>query len=297
MTKLHRYIIATLLSLVFILAFIAINLPDGKTHIHFLDIGQGDAAFIQSPYGHKILVDGGPGIKVLEELSTVLPFYDRKIDLLILTHPDQDHIEGAIEVLKNYHVGQVLFTGIGSNSPFYEAFLGQLKSKSIPFYLAASEEDFRITDHLYLDIIHPIQSLAGDVPSQPNNSSIVFNLIYGPHRVLFTGDIEKEIEDQILESNSDLTAHTLKVAHHGSKTSSTANFLHKVQADYAVIQSELHNRHGHPHDEILDRLQSSGIKTIYRNDLQGRIHFQYDLHSLAVKTEKTPSAKMIQLLE
>lgn len=247
------------------------NLPDGNLHVHFLNVGQGDSILIRTPTASNILIDGGPGSKVVDELSSTLPFYENTIDLLVLTHPDKDHIEGTIDVLERFKVRQVLLTGASQQSSFYNAFLSQVDSKNIPTIFANSSTDLDLGHKIYLDIVYPTETLLGKTPDQPNNASINLRLLYGQNSLLLTGDIEAETEQKILATSQDIRARHLKVAHHGSKTSSTPEFLQAVSAQFAYIQAAPDNRFGHPHSQILDRLQSHGIQRIYRNDIDGHI--------------------------
>ncbi len=246
------------------------KLPNGNLKVSFLDIGQGDSILIQTPYLQNILVDGGPGQKVLNELGDILPPVMTKIDLIILSHPHQDHMDGLIKVLDRHEVGAVLFSGVNYKSPFYTEFLKNINLKKIPTFIANSNNDLKIAENIYIDIIYPNKSFVAKNIDNVNNSSVVAKLIYGDKKIMFTGDCEKECEMDILKSDFDLSADILKVGHHGSNTSTTAEFLNSINPKKAIIQCGKDNKFGHPKQETLDKLEKLNIE-IKRNDLEGRI--------------------------
>ncbi len=251
------------------------ELPDGRAHLWFLDVGQGDAVLIQTPEGHNVLIDGGPKSKVLEELSEVLAYFNRQIDLMVLTHPHADHLEGLVEVLKRYEVGAVLITGVGYNNHYYDEFLrdvGAMRDDGeLDVFVAEAGMDFKVGS-LYLDVLYPFEPLIGRTISNVNNSSIVIRATLG-WRAMLTGDCEVECEEEILEAGFELGADILKAGHHGSKTASSAEFVEAVGPEIAVIQLGEDNKFGHPHAETLRAFYRAGIREIFRNDLDGRISF------------------------
>jgi competence protein ComEC len=248
------------------------KLPDDKFHIYFFDVGQGDCIFIKTPLNHKILIDGGPFNSVLDNLGEVLPFFDSKIDLIILTHPHSDHIDGLFEVLKKYQVAHVLFTGVLSDEEVYLEFLKHIINFNIPVTFADYQNDFLFGDVLF-DVVYPISPFFEQSFENLNNSSIVLKILYRDHSILLMGDCEIECEQELIDFNLILDSDILKVGHHGSKTASSLDFLYKVSAEIAVIQSSSDNKWGHPHFEVLENLKTSGVKQIYRNDLNGTVEF------------------------
>ncbi len=174
------------------------SLPDGKLRICALDVGQGDAIFVRTPLGKNIVVDGGPENTVLQKLGEHLGFFDRTIDLVILTHPHSDHIDGLIEILKRYRVKRVVFNPIEYHYPAYEEFLRILEN-TVPFDFADASSDYLIEPDVYLDILYPLSSQVGEKLENINNASVVFVLRYGNTRALFMGDAETEEEREILE--------------------------------------------------------------------------------------------------
>jgi len=278
------------------------ELPDRKMHLQFLDVGQGDAILIQTPEGHNILIDGGPKSNVMEELSDTLPFFNRDIDFMVLTHPHADHLEGLVEVLERYRVKAVLITGVAYNNVYYDEFLKELSrlvseggesgdggngesgvagESGFKLFIAQANMDFRVGSVLF-DVIYPISSLAGREVTNLNNSSIVMRVSYkdlggsdGEQRILLSGDCEIECEEEILAEGIDLRADIYKAGHHGSKTASSPSYVQAIAPKIAVIQCGEGNKFGHPHAETLRTFYSLGITDVWRNDLDGRIEFTY----------------------
>lgn len=248
-----------------------------KIKIDFFDIGQGSAIFIAAPNGNQVLIDGGPSDAVLAKLGEAMPLGDRQIELLILTHPDADHLDGLVEVLRRYDVAQILETGIVDSTADYRAWNDLIKQKNIPVVLAQAGQVVKIADNLEIKILHPFGQIAGqDFKNNTNASSIVGKLIYGQNTMLFTGDAEGSVEAPLVFFGVNLKADILVVGHHGSKNSSSADFLAAVAPQIAVIQVGLKNKYGFPTQEVLDRLKTVGAK-IFRTDLDGDIDFTCDL--------------------
>jgi len=249
--------------------------PEEKTRIDFFDIGQGSAILVSAPNQNQVLIDGGPSDAILAKLGRTLPLFDEKIELLILTHPDSDHLSGLIEVLKRYEVGEILETGILDNSAEYREWNNLIKQKNIPVIFARAGQTVKIADNLKIDILYPFGQIAGqDFGDDTNRTSIVGRIIYGENEILFTGDAEKTAENSLIFAGVDLRADLLVVGHHGSKTSTGDNFLAAVAPQIAVIQAGRNNRYGHPSDETLERLKGLDIR---RTDLSGDLALQCDL--------------------
>lgn len=245
--------------------------PDGLLHIYFLNVGQGDAILLRTPSGINILVDGGPKQNVIRELNDVLPFFDRTLDYILLTHPDQDHIEGLISVLQKYPVEKVLFTGSAKKSYFYDRFIELIAEKNIPVIIADQNSDIILADGVFLDILFPFSQIVGR-SLDTNNISLMAKVIYGTNEILLTGDAETAEEIEILNGHVNIDSDILKVAHHGSNTSTTEEFLKAVSPEYSVISVGKNNKHHHPHPSILKRLKQFNTK-ILRTDRDGRIEF------------------------
>ena len=208
-------------------------LPDHKLHINFFDVGQGDSILIKTPSGKNILIDGGPDLKVLEHLGRELPFINRKIDILVLTHPDSDHSTSFKEIARRYKIGGILFTGLDHPLGHYQAFLSELERQDIEIIIPDTDIDIDLNDGVVLDVIWPELDTS---LNKTNNSSVVIRLMYyGIAVAMLTGDIEHESELGILASGSDLKSYLLKVPHHGSKTSSTPGFVLEVDPEKVFI--------------------------------------------------------------
>ncbi len=273
MKKITRYFIPFFI-LVAVLSYIHhTHLSHGHLIVHFLDIGQGDSILIQTPSDKLILIDGGPGTEILTELDEILPFLEKEIDLMILTHPHADHIEGLVPVLKRYQVNAALITGVEYSNSYYEEFLRDLRGEA-EIYYAWAETDFDFGDGVMVDVLYPFEPLIGEEFENLNNSSIIMRLVYGEVEILLTGDAEAEVEEELLEAGIWLDSDVFKAGHHGSRTASSRDFLEEVDPEIVVIQCGEGNSFGHPHQETLDAFEEIGAK-VYRNDLDGRVTIEF----------------------
>lgn len=245
-----------------------------RLEIDYLDVGQGDAILIKTPYGQNILVDGGPNNKILEELGENLPVWDRTIDLVILTHPHDDHVNGLNEVIKRYEITKILSTGVIHTAPGYINFLKNIKEYEVPLTIIDRPQTLVLGENCEIKILYPDKSFYTKETDNLNNTSIVFNLKFGETNFLFMGDAEKEVEEKLIK-NDDLKAQVLKVGHHGSDTASSKNFLEKVTPNLAVIEVGKSNKFNHPNLRVINRLERIGAK-IYRTDLDGTIKITSD---------------------
>lgn len=261
-----------LVGLIFYLDFIEAN---RKLTFAMLNVGQGDALFIESPTGTQILVDGGPPRRLLGELARVMPLFDRTIDAIIITNPDRDHMGGFLDVLKTYKVKQVLEPGTSNDdSAIYREFKEVIAKKNIPNILAKKGMQIDLGGGVFLDILFPDRDVSAWTT---NDGSIIARLSYGETSIMLTGDTTAETEKIILSENSRelLDSDILKVAHHGSKTSSLKAFVEAVSPKYALISDGKSNAYGHPHQETLATLSSVGAE-ILRTDMVGTIIFKCD---------------------
>lgn len=275
--------LALLLALASALLWLAITAPaSGRLTVTFLDVGQGDAVLIEGPAGHRILVDGGPsGEAIAVALSRHLPFYDRRIDLVILSHPQLDHLGGLPTVLNRYPVGGVLASPARQESEAYRAFRQAVREANIPYREATAGQRIDLGQGARLYVLAPRPDLppADDV----NSASVVLKLVMGPVSILLPGDIEGEGEARLVRSGADLRATVLKLPHHGSSTSSTPSFLARVDPIIDVISVGADNRYGHPSPAVLHRLEGD---LIYRTDLQGDITVSTDGQRLWVRPQR-----------
>ncbi len=256
--KLFRILAIAFAILILAWVWVFIEEKQEFLEIDFYDVGQGDAIFIETPKGKQILVDGGPDLTILEKLGRELPFWDRYIDLVILTHPEHDHIGGLIEVIKRYKVGGILTTGVVRDTAEYRKWQRIIEQENIPIYIAQAGKVIDLGSNIKLVILHPFENLSGQEIKKANNTSIVAQLVYGDFEVLLTGDIEKKVEKALVNSANPpaggLESDILKIPHHGSKTSSTKNFIQAVNPIIAIIQAGKDNPYGHPHQSVLDTL-------------------------------------------
>lgn len=234
--------------------------PDGRTHVHVLDVGQGDSILLVSPTGKQVLIDGGPDRGTLRAISARLSLFDRTIDMVVLTHPHLDHLAALPELLRRYDVGAILLSGMRADLGRYQEFLSLAEAEGATILLPDATKDIALGDGLTLDIIWPDSSLFGqETEHDPNDLSVVIRAMYGEDSVLLTGDIEAYAEAAILASGRDIDSDILKVAHHGSITSSATGFLLAASPERAVISAGRDNSFGHPNPEILDRFTHFGI--------------------------------------
>jgi competence protein ComEC len=240
-----------------------------KLKISFFDVGQGDSILIETPERHFILIDGGPDHTVLEKIGESLPFYQRKIDLIVLTHPHADHLHGLVSALERYQVDQVLWTGVDCSTSLCRRWESLLADHDQVFIALAGQ---RIkSKSVFIDVLYPLQSINRYLLSDQNDGSIVLKLNYGRHGFLFTGDALPSNENELMAAWQDyLKSNVLKVAHHGSRFSSQEDFLDMVDPELAVVQVGEGNRYGHPAPEVLERLLVRGID-LRRTDQDGDI--------------------------
>jgi competence protein ComEC len=248
--------------------------------VNFFDVGQGDAIFIETPRRYQILIDGGPDNTVLEKLGNEMPSWDRTIDLVVLTHPEHDHVAGLIEVLKRYEVDFVLWTGILRDTGEYEEWERLIESGISDVKIAEIGQKI-ITPEIFFDVLHPFDNLKGQRVSNTNNSSIALRLVFDDTAFIFTGDSYKSVEKEIVDRELYLDSDVLKVGHHGSKTSTAKEFLEAVKPELAVISAGSENSYGHPHQETLDILAKYDIKVL-RTDIDGDIKIISDGKQLTI---------------
>lgn len=256
------WILLVVLIVMNILTWVVVKeLSSSNLEVVFFDVGQGDSIFIKTPDGFQVLIDGGPGLAVLEKLGQEMPFYDRTIDLVILTHPEHDHMFGLLEVLKRYEIKNILWTGIIRDTAEWKEWKKLIEKEGANIIIAEAGQRIDLSENIYLSIIHPFENLENQEVKDSNDTSIVAELGFNDISFLFTGDISKKIEKQ-LSVNSNI----LKIAHHGSKTSTSLEFLEIVSPEIAVI-SVGENRWGHPNQEVLANLEEFGIHILITKEL------------------------------
>jgi competence protein ComEC len=245
-----------------------------KLQVTFFDVGQGDSVLIQTPSHQTILIDGGPDSGVLDKLGRALPFYDHTIDLVVLTHAHADHLDGLIPVMERYRVERVLYNGVPATTPDYIEWQNIITEKNISMTIAQANQVFRFGE-VDLGVLYPVGDINHNSFKDLNASSVVTRLVYQNTSFLFTGDAPVDVEKQILKNNTDVKSDVLKVGHHGSKYSSSEEFLQAVQPKFAVIQVGAGNKFGHPHTITLQKLKQ--IKAaVFRTDKDGDIKISSD---------------------
>lgn len=272
------------LALLAVVAWLALRgLPDGKLHVYFLDVGQGDAILVTAPDGRQILVDGGPNpTALLNEFGAVLPFWDRSLDLVVLTHPDADHMTGLVALLQRYSIGQVLDVPQSDVAQNAGPWLEELRRAAVPRSYAQRGSTIPVGD-LLITVLNPgPESLASTV-FDDNNNAIVLRLDYGRISLLLTGDAEREAEDALMAGGAPVRADVLKIGHHGSNGATSAAFVAAVSPRLAIISVGRDNDFGHPHPAVLERL--AGIEVL-RTDLNGRIEVASDGRTMWTRTER-----------
>ena len=268
-----------------LLWWLAFTQPDGQLHVHFLDVGQGDGIFIQTPSGRQVLIDGGgDSQKLFAELGAVMPFWDRHIDRAFVSHPDWDHIGGQIDLPQRFKLGQAIISENARGHKDTQSWLQALNAKSVPVVGLQQGSWLDLGDGAALWTLWPPpeEQLGGWDEDDKNERSLVFKLVYGDFSVLLTGDSGHPSEELLLQAGQPLAAHVLKVGHHGSEHSSSPAFVTAVGPSVAVIQVGADNSYGHPDAEVLEIL---GGMLVLRNDIDGRVHIRSDGHQMWIETE------------
>jgi competence protein ComEC len=281
-----------LISLILVfLIYRAVN--QSQLKVYFFNVGQGDGILIRTPSHQNIVIDGGPDNSFITKLGQHLPFYDRQIDLMVLTHPHDDHLFGLVEILKRYKVKQVLASGVLHTTDAYLEWLKLIKDKNIPFKIALNGQEFVFENScqgkincrpepVMLKVVYPYESLSGRKMENLNQSSVVTQLVFNQTKILFTGDLEKAGEEEILSHQTNIESAVIKVAHHGSLTSSSDDFLKAVKPKSVIISVGLNNKFGHPSPLLISYLTGLGLK-IYRTDLLGDIRLLSDGQKIEIE--------------
>lgn len=262
----------------------------GNLKVHYIDVGQGDSIFIQLPNGETALIDGGTRKAGSSVVSYLNSQNVERIDYIIATHPHEDHIGGLIEVINKYTIGKVYMPDKANTTRVFEDLLLAIQNKGNKITKAVAGNNILDKEGLSLKILSPESNASG---SNLNNYSVVVKLNYKNTSFLFTGDAEGKSENTILNKGYNIRVDVLKLGHHGSDTSTTSEFLNKVNPKYAVISVGKGNQYNHPQESIINRLNNKGIK-IYRTDLDGTIIATSDGEEISFnkepsKIKETPS--------
>lgn len=270
----RRFLFAVIL---FSAIVVCATLPDRASsdrpslEVVFLDVGQGDASLIRTPYGQNILIDGGPDGRVLEGLARNLPWFERRIDLMVLTHQHEDHLAGLLKVFERYEVERVVYGSASGSPAMAAAFLEALKDEGSWVEKPPQKQRIELGEGCDLLLFNPAYLYGG---KDLNERSLVLKLDCGM-KVLFTGDAGSAVESGLLDEGEDVSSDVLKVGHHGSSSASTEDFLRSVHPAWAVISVGSGNRYGLPKQEIERRLLRLGAKVL-RTDQVGAVKFKFD---------------------
>lgn len=260
------------------------SLPDGKLHVYFCNVGQGDSAYIRFPDGRDMIVDGGPNDSVLKCLGNHMPFWDRSIDMMVLSHPQNDHLKGLISVVERYHIRYFIHSDITNPTEGFRKLEAAINKKCVTEKFVISGESIGV-DTVRLHILWPsaaqINVLGATTVGNLNDGSVVFWLRYGNFDALFPGDADSHVEDLYMQTRLSFNpVEVLKVPHHGSKTGMTKAFIDWLKPKLAVI-SVGKNTYGHPSQEALNLLDAVGTQ-ILRTDKVGDIEIVSDGRSWKV---------------
>ncbi len=243
--------------------------------VAFLDVGQGDAIYIEAPNGNQILFDAGPNAKVVSELGRVMPWYDKSLDMIVVTNPDKDHIAGFIPILKRFDVSYLLEPGTENKSQTNMELKELVKTKGLETILARRGLEIILDEKagVVLTVLFPDVDVT---QAKTNDGSIIARLVYGETEIMLTGDAPIAAERAVLAyASTTIQSDILKVGHHGSKTSTDFQFAKMVAPQFAVISSGKGNIYGHPHKEILETLSQFPIEVL-RTDTHGAAIFVSD---------------------
>lgn len=250
--------------------------------VSFLDVGQGDAIFIEGPTGIQMLIDGGKDRSVLRTLPQVMGPLDRSIDIMVATHPDADHIGGLPDVLRLYRVSHLLLSGRGGESSMAQRLAHAAADESgLTHTIARTGMRLHLGGGAYADILHPEDNVAQ--LRETNDASIIMRVVFGDTAVMLTGDASAWVEERLVAQYRDeLKSDVLKAGHHGSKTSTSPVFLDAVQPETVVVSAAKDNSYGHPHAGVVDTIRAAGAAILATADA-GTITFVSDGTTVQIK--------------
>ena len=278
---------------------VALSRLSNVARISVLDVGQGDAILVEGSRGGRMLIDGGPDPdRLLVQLDRHVPPWDRRLDVVVLSHPHEDHVAGLALLLARYRVGRVLEPGMRGPGPGYAAWLDRLGRAGSPAHSTVAAGDRIAVDEITMRVLWPIR---GQVPASPpdtgtgiNNVSIVLLGTVGARRFLLAGDVEQDIDPKLLAEGLP-RVDFLKVAHHGSRTATTEPFVEAVRPAIAVASAGAGNPYGHPARSTLDRLRAIGAQ-VFRTDRDGTVTVAFDGGAMTVKSEPRAAADRVPVL-
>jgi len=237
------------------------QLRSGSAEIVFLDIGQGDAILVQRGTT-QVLIDGGPDAEVIDKLGKYMPFWDRTIELVVLSHAHSDHYLGLIDVFDRFRVDKFIWNGAEEEAADFAVMLDMLEAENCPTELATADRDFRL-GAVYFDVLFPWEAdqFLDQAEDNLNNTSIIIRAMSPQKTILLTGDAEEDVEEKLIAEHVFVQADILKAGHHGSKTSSSEAFVKRVSPSRATFHAGEDNKFNHPSDEVVSRYQALGVDT------------------------------------
>lgn len=250
--------------------------PRGVLTVAVLDVGQGDAIYVESPTGQQLLIDAGPDDALLRQLPKVMPLLDRSIDAVLETHPHADHVAGFVTLLKRYSVGMFVEPGVAYDTNVVRTVEQEVADKNISRYIARRDMVLDLGGGVTLDILYPDYDVSHIPEAKVHEGNVVARLVYGSTSVLLMGDAPQDVEDHLIQMGGDTLSSTiLKVGHHGSRTSTGEGFAALVHPQFAAISVAANNKYHLPNQEPIDALTSDGAEVL-RTDEMGTIVFKSD---------------------
>ncbi|MBU3668451.1 MAG: MBL fold metallo-hydrolase [Candidatus Taylorbacteria bacterium] len=293
----HLFLASFIVLMMHMFVYIHVQgLDTALTEITFLNVGQGDSIYVTAPNGNSILIDGGQDNNLARtELGNIKSFFDSKIDVILGTHPDADHIGGISKIMKRYKTSMYLDPGFPSNTDVYKNLMSDIKSENIPYRILRRGMRIVLDEahNVSLKVLYPSEEYVLErytacveknnlkkskrkenckkyFSVDTNDMSVVLQLEYKENKVLLTGDASVSVENFLVtEYGRDLKSDVLKLGHHGSKTSSGEEFLKSVYPEFAIVSAGFKNRYGHPHKEVLDRVLKFTKARVLRTDTSG----------------------------
>lgn len=282
-TKLIKYPLVLIIFIIIGLASYEYFTPEGNIsqplNITIIDVGQGDAILVQSD-NKNMLIDAGPNSSSLNLVNSLTKMNINRFDVVVATHPHEDHIGGLDSVINKFDIDQVIMPQVSANTQTFNDVLQAIHNKELRVTAPVPENNFKLGSALCA-ILAPNSSSYEDI----NSYSIVMRVVYGNITFLFMGDAGLDSETDILSKGYSLNSDVIKIGHHGSSSSTSDKLLKAVNPRYAVISSGQDNDYGHPHKETISKLNSAGV-IIYRTDLNGDVTFSSNGTNLVVKTER-----------
>jgi competence protein ComEC len=237
------------------------RIVDPANQITFLNIGQGDSSLIQSKRGDRIVVDCGPNSKIIDQLEAKLGFWANRIDMIVITHGDKDHFGGCRDIIDRFTVGKVMINGVfDEKNKSYQELLQYIKQKDIQLLPSIENTTITLGDSIELTLLNPQENLWGQNITNDNPESIVMLLRSQKHNVLLTGDADEYTEAKIIAQYPNLDVDILKAGHHGSKTSTSDQFLDAITPQQVIISAGVNNRYNHPSPDTIKRLENRNIE-------------------------------------